>query len=104
MHYGKSREGADEVVAAIEKLGRKADAIQADLSTKDCGKLIFEGVEKSSFGGGRIDILVHNGAVSFNKELSEIDIDVDYTLQMDINVRSVIILTQVSCFLNAAIR
>lgn len=100
VHYGKSQKEADAVVAEIEKLGRKADAIQADLAEKGCAKLIFEGIKKSSFGGRKIDILVHNGAVSFNKELAELDEETDYELQMNVNVRSVIFITKVSRFLS----
>jgi 3-oxoacyl-[acyl-carrier protein] reductase len=57
VNYLKSDATAMEVVAEVEKLGRKAKAVQADVAVKaDAEKLIGACVEEF----GRIDILVNN--------------------------------------------
>lgn len=57
VHYMKSREGADEVVAALEAAGAEAAAFQADLTkSAEVGRLV-DGVT-ARFGA--IDILVNN--------------------------------------------
>ena len=78
------------------KLGRKADKLKSDLGSKECGKEIAAGIKGSAFGGGKIDIIIHNGAISLNKTLLNMDVEVDYTEQMNINVRSVLLITQVN--------
>lgn len=61
VHYSSSPDKADEVVKAIQQLGRKADKIKGDLAEKSIGRTLFEAVKASSFGGGKLDILVLNG-------------------------------------------
>lgn len=58
VNYHQSQAQAGEVVAEIQRLGRRAVAVAADVTRKaDIDRLIAEGL---AFGGGRIDILVNN--------------------------------------------
>jgi pteridine reductase len=59
IHYRGSRAAAAEAVAGIEKLGRRAVAIQADLGTVSEIKRLFDETAKHF---GRLDILVNSAA------------------------------------------
>ena len=62
VDYVRSHEAAQEVVREIEQLGRKAFAVQADVSKlADVERLVQEAEDKL----GRIDILVNNAGVAF---------------------------------------
>ena len=58
VHYHQSRPEAAETVREIERLGRRAVAIAADVTRKSEVDRLTE--EALRFGGGRIDILVNN--------------------------------------------
>lgn len=55
--YKSNKEGADEVVKEIEKLGQKAIAIQADLINENEAKSSVEAIISEL---GKIDILINN--------------------------------------------
>lgn len=55
--YKNNKEGADETVAQITKLGRKVLAIKADLTKDDNAENVIEEVIKHF---GKIDVLVNN--------------------------------------------
>lgn len=58
VNYGSSEKEANETVKEIEKLGRRAIAVRADVTKKeDLDKLVAESLK---FGNGKIDILVNN--------------------------------------------
>jgi 3-oxoacyl-[acyl-carrier protein] reductase len=58
VNYRQSRKEAEETAAEIRRLGRRAAAIEADVTRKsDIETLVREAL---AFGGGRIDILVNN--------------------------------------------
>ncbi len=58
VNYHQSRKEAEEVVLEIQRLERRAAAVQADVRKKaDIDRLVAEALR---FGGGRIDILVNN--------------------------------------------
>jgi 3-oxoacyl-[acyl-carrier protein] reductase len=60
VNYSTSREGADKVVAEVERRGGKAVAVQADVARRaDIQRLFAEA--KRAFG--RVDILVNNAGV-----------------------------------------
>ena len=61
IHYRSSAEDARKVVAEVEKFGRRAIAVQADLDDVAQIRAMFEGVAGQL---GRLDILV-NSAASF---------------------------------------
>lgn len=58
--YNRSKTEADEAVAAIVGLGRRAVAIQADLSSADA---CAEAVERTANAFGRLDVLVNMASV-----------------------------------------
>jgi 3-oxoacyl-[acyl-carrier protein] reductase len=61
VNYVSNSKAADEVVAQIEELGRKALAVKADVaSTADAQNMVNAAVEKL----GGLDILVNNAGVS----------------------------------------
>lgn len=59
VNYAGNRQAADEVVAAIEKLGRKAVAVQGDVSVEADVDRIFAAADKL----GRLAALVNNAGV-----------------------------------------
>ncbi|UQA55761.1 SDR family oxidoreductase [Polyangium aurulentum] len=60
VHYASSEEGAREVVEAAQARGLPAEAVRANLLERDeIGRLA---AEARRFGGGRLDLLVHNAA------------------------------------------
>jgi len=60
VNYVRDRKAADEVVAAIERMGRRAVAIAADVSQEPGVVRMFAEVEQRL---GRIDALVNNAGV-----------------------------------------
>jgi NAD(P)-dependent dehydrogenase (short-subunit alcohol dehydrogenase family) len=60
VNYGRSRAEAEELVAEIQALGRRALAWQADVSRSDQVRAMFAAVEKYF---GRLDILVNNAGM-----------------------------------------
>ena len=61
VNYSRSKEEAESVVAEIEKLGRRAVAICADISDESAVQSMFADT-KSQFG--RLDFLVNNAATT----------------------------------------
>jgi NAD(P)-dependent dehydrogenase (short-subunit alcohol dehydrogenase family) len=59
VHFGRSQEEANGVVAEIEKLGRKAVAIRAELTTVEEIRAL---VQRAAHEFGRIDVLVNSAA------------------------------------------
>src|SRR4051794_20577220 len=60
VNYASDRKGAERVVAAIQKSGSKAIAVQGDVSKDvDVKRLFAETVQAF----GRVDILVNNAGV-----------------------------------------
>jgi 3-oxoacyl-[acyl-carrier protein] reductase len=62
VHYGRSAQEAESLVAEIQKEGGRADAISADLGTADGASLLAKQVR--SIVGDRLDVLVLNAGVS----------------------------------------
>lgn len=59
VHYRGSDAGAREVVGEIEKLGRRADAIRAELTSVEEIRAL---VQRAAHEFGRIDVLVNSAA------------------------------------------
>lgn len=96
VHYGKSKTGADEVVAAIAKEGGKAFAVGADLSAKGAAQKLFADVDtelKARTGDTKFDILINNAGiapfVSFS-DTTEAQLDEIFA----VNVKSLFLVTQ----------
>ena len=85
--YEKSAQAAAEVVRAIETLGRRAVAIQADSAD---AAAVQASVEKTVAALGGLDILVNNAGILRLSAVEDISLeDIDATL--NVNVRAPII-------------
>jgi 3-oxoacyl-[acyl-carrier protein] reductase len=90
VNYASSKSAADKVVAAIERKGGKAIAVQADVSNpKDIPHLFAEC--KKSFG--RLDVLVNNAGIYDFAPLEAITPE-HFRKQFDLNVLGLILTTQ----------
>ncbi|GIC92783.1 SDR family NAD(P)-dependent oxidoreductase [Aspergillus udagawae] len=84
---------ADKVVSTINNLGNGASAIkiQADMRSIDSPDQIIR--QSTAAFGESIDILVNNAGMEFAKPLGSIGVE-EYTEVWDVNVRSVVFMTQ----------
>ncbi len=90
VNYATSREGADKVVAEVERRGGKAVAIQADVARRaDIQRLFAEA--KRAFG--RVDILVNNAGVFEFAPIEEVTAE-HFHRQFDLNVLGLLLTTQ----------
>ena len=69
VNYHGSRPEADEVVAQITAMGRRAAAIRADVSKKSDVSVLFAAAEQEF---GRLDILVNNVGMFFPAKFEEL--------------------------------
>jgi NAD(P)-dependent dehydrogenase (short-subunit alcohol dehydrogenase family) len=69
VNYLHSRAEADEVVAKIKAMGRRAIATQADVSRRPEVEKMFAAVDKEF---GRLDILVNNAGIFFPVKFEEL--------------------------------
>src|SRR5947209_16081689 len=88
--YTKGADAAASVVKEIERVGRKAIAIEADAADADAVKAA---VEKTVTTFGRLDILVNNAGMAVPKRFEETTLE-ELDRLMDINVRGVFVATQ----------
>jgi NAD(P)-dependent dehydrogenase (short-subunit alcohol dehydrogenase family) len=82
VNYRSDEEAAEETVAAVEDAHEAADAIavQADASDPEAIDHLFERVDEAY---GRVDVFVHNAAVTAFKPLAEVtakDVSLTYGL------------------------
>jgi len=90
VHYGSSRDDAEETVEDLRKRGREAIPLGADLRIPDEIEALFAGV-RSRFG--RLDILV-NSAASFRKQaLQDIETE-DWDGVLEVNLRAPMVCLQ----------
>lgn len=69
VNYRSSKNEADEVVAQIRAIGRRAVAIRADVAKRADVTAMFAAVEKE-FGG--LDVLVNNAGIFFAAKFEEL--------------------------------
>ena len=81
-HYASSRVGADQTVAAIEAMGGKAVAYQADICDRAQVAALFAQIDADP---GQLDIVVNNSGVSAGGSLAELS-DADIDTVMGVNV------------------
>src|ERR1044072_9375598 len=60
VNYSSSKKGADEVVAACNKKGGQAIALQADMAKRSAVERLFSEAVRAF---GRVDILVNNAGI-----------------------------------------
>ena len=90
VNYGTDKKGAERVVAAIEKSGSKAIAVQANVAKTEEVKKLFESTIKAF---GKVDILVNNAGVYEFRPLEAID-EEHFKRIFDINVYGLLATTQ----------
>ncbi|TKD62528.1 SDR family NAD(P)-dependent oxidoreductase [Flavobacterium sp. ASW18X] len=92
VNYLNSEKGANETVAEIEALGKKAIAVKADVSKLEDIQQLKAAVTKAF--GEKVDILVNNaGGLFARKTLQEFD-EAFYDLVMNVNFKSTVFVSQ----------
>ena len=91
VHYGRSEREAESLVAEIQKKGRRAEAISADLGTPDGAVLLSKQVR--SIAGDRLDALVLNAGISKAVRISDYTV-ADFDNLFATNVRGPFFLVQ----------
>jgi NAD(P)-dependent dehydrogenase (short-subunit alcohol dehydrogenase family) len=91
VHYGRSAQDAESLVADIRSKRGRADAIKADLGTPDGATLLAK--EVRSIVGERLDVLVLNAGISKAARIADYTVE-DFDNLFAINVRSPFFLVQ----------
>jgi glucose 1-dehydrogenase len=88
--YRSNKAGADEVAGEVQKLGRKAAAIQCDVGkVADGQRFIADAVKQL----GRIDILVNNAGLEKHADFWDVT-EQDYDVVLDVNLKGPFFVTQ----------
>jgi pteridine reductase len=82
--YRFSSDAAREAVAEIERRGRVAEAVQADLADPEASSLLADAVRQRF---GRLDLLVNSAASFRSVPLMDVDAE-EWDRVMDLNVRA----------------
>jgi 3-oxoacyl-[acyl-carrier protein] reductase len=90
VNYRKEQAAAEEVCAAIRKLGSRAIALQADVSIAAEVDRLITAVERDL---GSVDILVNNAGISQIKPFGELT-EADWDHLLDVNLKSAFLVTQ----------
>jgi len=91
VHYGRSAQDAESLVAGIRSNGGRADAIKADLGTPDGATILAK--EVRSIVGERLDVLVSNAGISRAATIKDHTVE-DFDKLFATNVRSPFFLVQ----------
>jgi len=90
VNYRKNREGADGTCEQIEKLGRRAAAVQADVGiVADAQRVVADGIAAL----GSIDILVNNAGIEINAGFLDVT-EHDYRAVIEVNMTGPFFSTQ----------
>ena len=90
VNYRKEQAAAEEVCAAIRKLGSRANAVQADVSVSAEVDRLVVTAERDL---GPVDILVNNAGISQIKPFGELA-EADWDHLLDVNLKSAFLVTQ----------
>src|ERR1700689_3947832 len=91
VHYGRSIQEAESLVAEIRRKDGHADAISADLGTPEGAALLAKQVR--SIVGDRLDVLVLNAGISKSARIADYTVE-DFDSLFAINVRGPFFLVQ----------
>ena len=91
VHYGRSAQEAESLVAAIQTRGGRANSISADLGTPNGAAMLAKQVR--SIVGDRLDVLVCNAGISKAAPIADYTI-ADFDNLFATNVRSPFFLVQ----------
>src|SRR3984893_6236101 len=92
VHYGRSRQEAESLVACLHSKGGRADAIGADLLAPDGATLLAKQV-RSILVGNRLDVLVLNAGITKAARIADYTVE-DLDDLFAVNVRSPFFLVQ----------
>jgi len=92
VNYHSSKDGAEEVAAQVQAMGRRAMAIQGDVSRRGDVSALFAAVEKEF---GRLDILVNNTGIMFAAKFEELT-DEQWDRMQDTNLKSQFLCSQIA--------
>ena len=90
VNYRRSKGEAEEVVAQIAAMGRRAVAVQADVAKRADVTVLFATVEKEF---GRLDILVNNAGMFFPAKFEELT-EEQWDRILDTNLKSQFLCSQ----------
>jgi NAD(P)-dependent dehydrogenase (short-subunit alcohol dehydrogenase family) len=91
VHYGRSAQEAESLVSEIQTNGGRANAISADLATRDGAALLTKQVR--SIVGDRLDVLVLNAGISKAARIADYTVE-DFDSLFATNVRGPFFLVQ----------
>jgi 3-oxoacyl-[acyl-carrier protein] reductase len=91
IHYGRSAQEAESLVAEIKTKGGRADAVSADLGTPDGASLLAKQVR--TIVGDRLDVLVLNAGISKAARIADHTLE-DFDSLFATNVRGPFFLVQ----------
>jgi 3-oxoacyl-[acyl-carrier protein] reductase len=91
IHYGRSTQDTESLVAAIHAKGGRADAIKADLGTPNGATMLAR--EGRPIVGERLDVLASNARISKAATIKDHTVD-DFDTLFATNVRSPFFLVQ----------
>lgn len=92
VNYCSDKEGAINTKNQIEKIGRKAIIVKADVGKLEDIKNMFDLLYKEF---GRIDILINNSAIAIWKPFEDFTED-DWDKTININLKSIFMTTQLA--------
>jgi NAD(P)-dependent dehydrogenase (short-subunit alcohol dehydrogenase family) len=90
LHYAHAVAGAESAVAEIQAMGRQATMFKADFDNID---EVRDLAEKSLRFLGRIDCLVNNAGITFNKPFRKVTLE-QFDRVYHVNIRAQFFLTQ----------
>lgn len=90
VHYATSKDEADETVAAIQAMGRKAVSLRADLTRED---QVLPLVAEAKDALGPVDVLVNNASAFEPDEWDSVSRE-SWDLHMEANLRAPFVLMQ----------
>lgn len=90
LHYASSAGGAEDGARQIREMGRKACAVQGDLSSvEDCRRMVGGAI--GALGG--VDILVNNAGMTFRRDFLNVTQE-DYDRVLNLNMRGYFFVAQ----------
>jgi 3-oxoacyl-[acyl-carrier protein] reductase len=90
VNYRRRASDAEEVVAAVRGIGRRAIGVEADVASGDAVRAMMSHIEADL---GKIDILVNNAGVGIIRGVEDLT-EADFDLTIAVNLKSAFLCTQ----------